>query len=294
MEIISSKMCDFCLGVKYTINKTLKILESSNDKIYCLGQIVHNEWIINKLETHGMIMVNSIDDVPNNAKLIIRAHGEPKETINIAKSKNIDLIDLTCGKIKVIINKIKKAKENSFIVIVGKKNHPETIGLLSYAGKNSNILETCEDISSVCKQIKEKNFRKIYVFSQTTFSSIKFDILINELKKNFGNETNIIINKSICDVTAKRQIEAQKLSKYVDKMIIVGGKNSSNTRELYETSLKYCSKSYLIQTAEDLKNKKFYETDKVGIISGTSTHKDIINGIIEYLEKIDSKELSKN
>ena len=231
-----------------------------------------------------MTIVNNIDDVPNNVRLIIRAHGEPKETINKAISKKIELINLTCGKIKVITNKIEKEKQNSFIVIVGKKNHPEKIGLLSYAGKNSNIIENYEDISSVCKQIKEKNFGKIYVVSQTTFSGTKFDILTDELKKNFGDKTNIIINKTICDATEKRQKEAQELSKYVDRMIVVGGKNSSNTRELYEIASKYCSKSYLIQTVEDLKDEKFYKTDKVGIISGTSTHKDNINEIIEYLK----------
>ena len=284
MEIICGKMCGFCSGVEYSINKAFEILKYSQDKIYCLGQIVHNEWVIHKLENYGMTIVNNIDDVPNNVRLIIRAHGEPKETINKAISKKIELINLTCGKIKVITNKIEKEKQNSFIVIVGKKNHPETIGLLSYAGKNSNIIENYEDISSVCKQIKEKNFGKIYVVSQTTFSGTKFDILTDELKKNFGDKTNIIINKTICDATEKRQKEAQELSKYVDKMIVVGGKNSSNTRELYETASKYCSKSYLIQTVEDLKDEKFYKTDKVGIISGTSTHKYNINEIIEYLK----------
>ena len=284
MEIICGKMCGFCSGVEYSINKAFEILKYSQDKIYCLGQIVHNEWVIHKLENYGMTIVNNIDDVPNNVRLIIRAHGEPKETINKAISKKIELINLTCGKIKVITNKIEKEKQNSFIVIVGKKNHPETIGLLSYAGQNSNIIENYEDISSVCKQIKEKNFGKIYVVSQTTFSGTKFDILTDELKKNFGDKTNIIINKTICDATEKRQKEAQELSKYVDKMIVVGGKNSSNTRELYEIASKYCSKSYLIQTVEDLKDEKFYKTDKVGIISGTSTHKYNINEIIEYLK----------
>ena len=284
MQIICSKQCGFCSGVNYCVNKTLELLQSNKKNIYCIGQLVHNENVIDKLENKGLVIVNSIDDVPRNSVLIIRAHGAEKSIIDTAKEKNIEVIDLTCGKIKIILNKIQKQKNKSFIVIIGKKNHPEPLGILSYIENNCDIIEDLEDIPRVCKEIHKSSLNNVYVVSQTTFSDTKFDVLTKELKKYFDDNINIVIDKTICDVTKKRQIEAINLSKSVDKMIVIGGKNSSNTKELYKIASTYCSKSYLIQTVEDLKDEKFYKTDKVGILSGTSTHKDNINEIIEYLK----------
>lgn len=285
MEIICGKFGGFCFGVNYTVNKALETLNDNAEKIYCLGQIVHNERVIGDLENKGMMTVRNIDDVPSNAKLIIRAHGEPKEVIYKAKSKNIQIIDLTCGKIKAIIHKIEKAKDNSFIIIIGKKNHPETIGTLSYAGENSVILESMEDIVKAYEQMQRTNLHSVYIVSQTTFSSLKFDELVEEIKNTFGS-VDIVIDKTICDATEKRQKEAYEIAKQVDKMIIIGGKNSSNTKELAMIASENCNASFLIQTVEDLKNIAFSTDDKVGIVAGASTPQNSIDEVIQYLHNL--------
>lgn len=286
MKVVCGKLCGFCAGVNYTINKALEIL-NTNEKIYCLGKIVHNEIVIKKLEDKGMITVDSIDDIPNNSKVIFRAHGEAKETYDKAKLKNIEIIDLTCGKIKIIRKKIEKEKDKSFILIIGKKDHPEIIGNFSYSGKNSSVIENINDISSAYEQYKKTHLKNIYIISQTTFSSQKFDELVKVIKTTFiDNNINIIIDKTICDATEKRQQEAYELSKNVDLMIIIGGKNSANTKELAKISEKNCSDYILIQNVDDLKNISFFNKNTVGVISGASTSKETVDEVVEYLKKL--------
>lgn len=281
MEIICGKLNGFCAGVNYTIKKATELLENTNETIYCLGEIIHNERVIEELENKGMITINDINEAPNNSKVIFRAHGEAKEIYEIANSKNIKIFDLTCGKIKIIRNKIEKNKDDSFIIIIGKKNHPETIGNISFTKPFGSIIETIDDINSVYEEFKLSNLKKVYIIAQTTFSSKKYDEYVNIIQDTF-KDTKIIIDKTICDATENRQTEANELSKTVDKMIIIGGKHSSNTKELAKITEKNC-KTYLIQTIEDLKDCVFNETDKIGVISGASTPLKAINEIIDYL-----------
>lgn len=286
MKVICGKLSGFCAGVNYTVNKALETLKTSDDKIYCLGEIVHNERVINDLEGSGMITVNDIGDVPNNSKVIIRAHGEAKEVLDSAKSRNIETVDLTCGKIKLIIKKIEKEKDDSYIIIIGKKNHPETLCTISYAGNNSSILENSEDIISVYDKFKETSLKKVYIVSQTTFSSLKFDNLVEEIKYVFEENVDVVVDKTICDATEKRQEETAIISKSVDKMIIIGGKNSSNTKELANIAMKNCNDTYLIQNVDDLKDILFDKDDKIGVMAGASTPRSSIDEVIAYLESI--------
>ena len=281
MEIICGKLNGVCAGVNYTIKKATELLENTNETIYCLGEIIHNERVIEELENKGMITINDINEAPNNSKVIFRAHGEAKEIYEIANSKNIKIFDLTCGKIKIIRNKIEKNKDDSFIIIIGKKNHPETIGNISFTKPFGSIIETIDDINSVYEEFKLSNLKKVYIIAQTTFSSKKYDEYVNIIQDTF-KDTKIIIDKTICDATENRQTEANELSKTVDKMIIIGGKHSSNTKELAKITEKNCE-TYLIQTIEDLKDCEFNETDKIGVISGASTPLNAINEIIDYL-----------
>ena len=283
MEIIVGKTSGFCNGVRYTVEKANEEIDNNNE-IYCLGQIVHNERVIECLESKGMKTVKSIEECPNNSKVIIRAHGELKETYDKAINKNIELIDLTCGKIKVIRNKINKKSEDHFIIIIGKKNHPETMGVQSFSGKNSYIVEDEEDINKCLKVVEKSKLKNIYIVSQTTFNSEKFDKLVDSIRNKTKKE--LLVDKTICNATSNRQEETDKLSKQVDLMIIVGGKNSSNTKELEVISTKNCGKVYLIQDYNDLKEIKIKKESKIGIMAGASTPEIVVNEIIKYLEDI--------
>jgi 4-hydroxy-3-methylbut-2-enyl diphosphate reductase len=283
MEIIVGKLGGFCFGVKNAIDSALK--EVNDDKIYCLGEIVHNEKVIQMLENKGMITVDSIDEIPNNSNVIFRSHGEAKEIYEEANLKNLKIIDLTCPKVKAIHIKVEREKEKSFIIIVGKKNHPEIIGTKSFAGKNSFVIENDDEILDCYMEYEKTNLGKVYIVSQTTFSSLKFDRLVEELELNFY-EADVIVDKTICDSTENRQKETREISKKVNKMIIIGGKHSSNTKELAKVAEENCGKVYLVQESKDLKSIEFTNNDKIGIMAGASTPKESIDEIVNFLNQI--------
>lgn len=280
MKITIGKTSGFCNGVENTVKRAENAL--GNEKVYCLGEIVHNERVIHDLEANGMITINKIEDAPNNSKVIIRAHGELKETYDKAKEKNIEILDLTCGKIKAIRVKISKKLEDHYIIIIGKKNHPESLGVLSFSGDNSNIIEDKEDINEIIDKVNNSLLNKIYIVSQTTFNSDKFDELISIIKNKTTKE--VIVDKTICDATSKRQNETRELSKIVDTMIIVGGKKSSNTKELEIIAKENCDNVILIQEKNDLNNNQIVG-EHIGIMAGASTPTIVVEEIIKELKQ---------
>ncbi len=279
MEIIIGKNSGFCNGVKYTIDKAIEEL-SKFHPIYCLGEIVHNKDVVASLEEKGMITVNDILEIPDNSKVIIRAHGESLDIYEKAKEKNLVIIDLTCGKIKIIHKDVLKHND-SFIIIIGKHDHPEVIGTKGHC-KYAYVISNENEIDGCYKEFINSKRKDIYIISQTTFNNKDFDMLLDKIKSTFHN-IDIIVNKSICNATNLRQKEVVELSKTVDKMVIIGGKNSSNTKELYNLSKDYCE-TYLIENKEDI-DFRFNESDKVGIMAGASTSNDIVLEVIEEIKK---------
>ena len=280
MEIIVGKYAGFCSGVANTVSKAEE--EVKKGKIYCLGELVHNGQVINSLEKKGMITVDNIEDVPNNSRIIFRAHGEPKTTYTRAEEKGLEVVDLTCGKVKSIHNKVQKYSDKAFIIIIGKKKHPEVIGTKGFAGENSFVVENEDDILDAYMEYEKTNLGLVYIVAQTTFSSKIFDVLAEEIKKNFC-EADCVIDKTICMATEQRQGETKELAKIVDKMIIIGGKNSSNTKELAKLAEEKCKNVYLIETVDELTNAKFSKEDKVGIMAGASTPQKSIEEVSNFL-----------
>ena len=128
MEIVIGKLAGFCFGVNHAVEEANKLLDNETG-IYCLGEIVHNKQVVEKLENKGMKTVNSLDEIPDGSTVIFRAHGEAESVYKMAERKNLKVVDLTCGKVKAIHIKVQRNKEDSFILIVGKKSHPEVIGI---------------------------------------------------------------------------------------------------------------------------------------------------------------------
>ena len=283
MEVIVGKYAGFCAGVKNAVEKTEEAV-IKNPGIYCLGEVVHNKQVIENLEDKGLKIVYSIDDVPDNSKMIIRAHGEREEIYKIAKDRGIEIIDTTCGGVKSIHNKVKNASKDNFVIIIGEKNHPEVIGTSGFAGKNYYVVEEESDILASYIEYEKTNLGKVYVCSQTTFSSKKFDYLAKEIEHNFY-EADVVIDKTICNATETRQNDCRNLSKQVEAMIVIGGQNSANTKKLVEIAKENLEKVYWIQIKDDLKDKDFNGINKIGIMAGASTPSYIIEEVKNYLEK---------
>ena len=282
MEVILGKTAGFCYGVERAVNGCIKTLNEFKD-VYCLGEIVHNRQVNLDLKQKGIKFIENIEQAPNNSKVIIRAHGINKEIYEIAKNKNIELFDYTCPNVIKVHNIAKSyAKEGYYILLTcSKKNHPEIIGTKSFCGENYVLIENQNDLEDALKSIKNNKIKKAVLISQTTFGIKRFKEIQDILAENLPEECEFKVENTICYATNARQEETEKISKKVDKMIIIGGKNSSNTQKLYDIALQNCSNSICIETKDDIKNEDLININKIGVMAGASTPKNVINSIIE-------------
>ena len=284
MEVVVGKLAGFCGGVINSIKKSESILDELGST-YCLGELVHNKQVVDKLEDKGLKVVNLLDEIEDNERVIIRAHGVPKEVYEEATRRNIQLSDLTCPKVLKIHDEAKRLKdEGYFIVLIAQEVHPEAIGTISFCGKDSIILERVEQLNDVVEVIRNSNKKKVAVISQTTFSVAKFEELVSELKVRLS-EYDLLVNNTICTATELRQKETAEIAQNVDAMIIIGGKNSSNTKKLYEIAIKNCQNSFIIEVLDDLK-EDMSKYSKVGVMAGASTPNESISEVVEYLENM--------
>ena len=284
MEYIVGKTAGFCYGVKNAVEKSEKALENEKP-IYCLGEIVHNKNVFKDLENKGIIFIDDLKQNLEKRKTIIRAHGIAKEVYTQADKMGIDLIDLTCPKVLKIHKIVSEYNEKEYyIFLVGSKKHPEIIGTASFCGDDVSIIENTDDINISIDNFKKSNRKKLAIVVQTTFSLQKFIEITESIKKKFENFENIEVVNTICNATKIRQEETEELSKKVDCMIIVGGKNSSNTKKLYEISKKNCNNTICVEEVNEIDKGALKQGNIVGIMAGASTPQCSINSVIELVK----------
>jgi 4-hydroxy-3-methylbut-2-enyl diphosphate reductase len=301
MNIIVAKHAGFCSGVKRAIETTEET--ALNDKAYVYGQLVHNERVIEDLEKKGIKFVEDIDDIPENAVTVLRAHGEPGITYQKLKQKNISgekLKDATCPLVKLVHSAAIKLKNNGYeVVIFGKKNHPESIGTSCYIrGKDTFIAENPDDASDVIDYINKNNFGKVAIISQTTMSVKGYNKLVQNINKSFNNKFEqlplnlkdlskpFVFVDTICNPTKQRQADTEEIAKKADVMIVIGGKNSSNSKELVVKCKELNVETYFIQSAEELKKEWFTDKEYIGVTAGASTPDITINEVIGKIKNI--------
>lgn len=276
MRIIVGKESGFCFGVKRAVDGVKEDVKNL-DKLYCLGEIVHNEGVVSELENLGVKFVESLDEIENGANVAIRAHGVDEKTYKLAESKNLIVKDYTCPKVAQIHMKIKEKSEAGYtIILIGKKTHPETIGSAGYA-KNIYVIETIDEIESL------PELTHVFSIVQTTFSMSKYLEIEKALKEKYSD---IECLNTICASTKNRQEECANIAKEADFMIVVGGKNSSNTKKLYEVACANCENCIIIQDECDKKIEDCKNYDIIGIMSGASTPIETVQKIVEKINSL--------
>lgn len=275
MKIEIDKHSGFCFGVVYAIEKAENELKTDN-KLYCLGDIVHNSMEVQRLEKKGLVTINHEQFKKlRNAKVLIRAHGEPPETYKIALENNIQLVDASCPIVLRLQNRIKNGydetvKKDGQIVIFGKKGHAEVNGLVGQANNQAIVISGMEDLGKIDYS------KPINIFSQTTKSLQKYYEIIEEIKKratdfNPQSEIDFISNDTICRQVSNRYEELENFSKQKDIVIFVSGKKSSNGKVLFQVCKKANERTYFVANTEEVDLKWFNEADNVGICGATST-----------------------
>jgi len=277
-----AKFAGFCYGVKRAVETAKKLKEENPDKnIYILGELIHNTDVINELESLG---IKTIYEVPEKGEgiCIVRSHGEAPEIFEKIKNAGFELVDLTCPDVKKVQQKaIELAKEDYFVIIVGKPNHPEVMAIKANAelySKNVVVATTIAELEPFKEQIK--SHKKVGVVVQTTQMVSSLNLVVNYLN-TIAKE--VLIHNTICQSTAMRQKEAKELAKESDLMVVVGSKKSANTTHLAEI-LKDCTKTIHIENDDELKEDLFKQVNNIGITAGASTPQIIIDKVIQKIK----------
>ncbi len=281
MKIEISKFNGFCSGVKAAVEKADKTLNEEK-RLYSYGEIIHNKDVVNRLEKKGMVVV---DDIPgnNDAQLLIRAHGVGKHVLERLRENNIEVIDATCVKVKKIHKIVEEYKNKGYdIIITGDKNHPEVLGILGWCGNDAAVIESPEELL----ELKLDSHKKYCMVSQTTFNTDTFRKIENSINAN--NIQNIEVYNTICDATRKRQEACVELASRSDVMLIIGGKNSSNTKKLYELSREVCPNTFLIENYKEIPYNYIDKNTIVGVSAGASAPDWIIEEVINMLENLNN------
>lgn len=282
MEIVLGKTAGFCYGVRNAVQKAEEKLKKHKN-VSCLGELVHNGQVIRKLEKLGLKIVERVED--SNNKVIIRAHGIAKEIYHKAKKLDIEVFDFTCPNV-LKIHKIadEHASKGYYIFLIGGKNHPESLGTISFCGKDSYLIETKEEIDEAIKAFKDSNIKKLLIIVQTTFSLEKFNSYVRQIKEKIDDDVELQVKNTICNATKIRQEETCEISKKVQCMIIIGGKNSSNTKKLYDIARENCENTMIVETKDELDVSTVKKFEKVGIMAGASTPDNSIDDVIKAIE----------
>lgn len=274
MKIELAKDYGFCFGVKQAIKKAEKIRDAAT-----IGPLIHNNEEINRLNVNFNVKtLENIHELKDEKKAIIRTHGITKQDLQELKQKDIEIYDATCPFVKKPQNICETvSKEGYEVVIFGDENHPEVKGVKSYVSTKSYVILDEKELDNV------KLPNKIALVSQTTKKVQKFMQIANYLMLRVKE---VRVFNTICDATFKNQEAIEELSKRSDVVIVVGGKNSSNTKQLFLIAKNNCEDSYLIENEKELKKEWFEGKKYCGVSAGASTPDWIINKVIEKIEKI--------
>ncbi|MHB1453672.1 MAG: bifunctional 4-hydroxy-3-methylbut-2-enyl diphosphate reductase/30S ribosomal protein S1 [Saccharofermentanales bacterium] len=285
MRIEVAKTSGFCFGVDNAVRKAYEIISRPEDnaarKKYMLGKLIHNAEVTDDLTTRGFILVNGADELEDSSIVLVRAHGiSPQDRIAI-EGKHAEIIDCTCPFVTKIHVIIKDAYEKGRqIILVGSKDHPEIVGINGEC-KNTAIIITGEDDPEIDRISDIPSI----IASQTTFSIAKYDKICELLNKKIAN---LQIFDTICNTTEKRQKEAEELAERSDVMIVIGDRESSNTKRLYELCLLKCRKTYMVEKLSDLDGlfmEGIPDDIRVGIVAGASTPKKNIGEVINKMSE---------
>lgn len=276
----------FCFGVVTAINKAEEEL-AKGETLYCLGDIIHNSREVERLKTMGLITINREEFKQlRNAKVLLRAHGEPPETYMIARENNIEIIDATCPVVLRLQKRIKQeflqdaANDEKQIVIYGKNGHAEVLGLVGQTDGKAIVIEKAEEVKKL-----DLN-KSIRLFSQTTKSLDEFQEIVAYIKQNISPEATFEYYDTICRQVANRMPKLREFAATHDLIFFVSGKKSSNGKMLFEECLKVNANSHLIDNEKEIDPSLLQNVQSIGVCGATSTPKWLMEKIYNHIQSL--------
>ncbi|HBV89220.1 MAG TPA: bifunctional 4-hydroxy-3-methylbut-2-enyl diphosphate reductase/30S ribosomal protein S1 [Desulfosporosinus sp.] len=280
MKVKRAAKAGFCFGVKRALDMAERTSETSH--AVSLGPLIHNQQVVKRLAERGIQVVEDLDELTSQQALIIRSHGVAPKVYQGAENKGIQVVDATCPFVqKAQRLAAESAKKGQQVIVMGDKHHPEVQGILGWAGEQAIPIQTVEE----AKQLPF--YPHLAVLAQTTQLAENFAGIVNELK---SHTDNLIVHNTICNATAERQKVARELAETVDVMVVVGGRNSANTRKLASICAER-TKTYLIETADELESVWFKEANSAGLTAGASTPDWIIEEVFNKMTEMNEQEM---
>ena len=283
MKIILAKTAGFCFGVNRAVNMVYDLIEKG-EKVCTLGPIIHNPQMVAELEQKGVKTVENVTDVSPGETLVIRSHGVGEDVYLAAKTGGVKLADATCPFVAKIHEIVKEHSEKGeTILIAGDPNHQEVIGITGHIKGKYFVFKNLEELENIIKNNPDLQKNAVCVVSQTTFNQENYKNANIFVKKVC---TNANIFDTICNATSARQKETAALARECDAMLVIGGRHSSNTGKLFDVSAAIRPKTFLVETAKEIKPEWFYGCEKVGVVAGASTPAGIIKEAIKTMSEI--------
>ncbi len=267
-----------------TSGENEKTAKRDSVRIFSMGPLIHNERVTGELEKKGIRIIHSLEEVCAGDRVIIRSHGEGRTLYEAAAKKGIELVDATCPFVARIHKLVYDTEKQ--VVIVGDRNHPEVMGIYGWCKKPAIIVSSYGEAALVEED-------DLFVVTQTTIR----EELLDEVVRAFeDNGKKITVNNTICNATSKRQESCEELAKISDLMVVIGGRNSSNTKKLFEISKKYCPNTFFVENIEDLPLKQLQKCNRIGIAAGASTPECTIKEVIASMSDValEKNELNMN
>ena len=290
LKITVDPKSGFCFGVVYAIEMAENILKKDN-KLYCLGDIVHNNKEVDRLNNLGLEIIDHkrLNEL-NNCKVLIRAHGEPPSTYEIALKNNIELLDASCPVVLKLQHQIKEGYEtikkiDGQVIIYGKEGHAEVTGLVGQTNGEAIIVTTKEDILKI-------DFEKpIYIYSQTTKSPKAFQDIVNEIKKELialGKDVDLkfVVHDTLCRQVSGREPQLKAFASENDVIVFVSGTKSSNGKMLFLSCKEQNKQSYFVSDTKEIDENWFKNSNSVGICGATSTPRWLMDEVADHIKQI--------
>jgi 4-hydroxy-3-methylbut-2-enyl diphosphate reductase len=277
----------FCAGVVRAIEIVNTVLQLLPPPIYVRKEIVHNRFVVEHFKQRGVIFVNELDEVPDGATVIFSAHGVSPAVREMARKKNLRVIDATCPLVtKVHLEAIKFTQEGYSIILIGHEGHEEVEGTIGEAPHCTYLVQSVEDV----ERLQVPDPEKVAYLTQTTLSVDDTAEIVAALKRKFpkivGPRTD-----DICYATQNRQNAVKALAKQVDVILVIGSQNSSNSQRLKEVAISKGCPAYLIDGAEHIQTEWLIDAESVGVTSGASAPEILVKQVIQRLQELGATEV---
>lgn len=282
MQLSVAEPHGMCTGVARALEIAHRTLdEHPGEILWCFHELVHNEHVVAELQRRGAIFVNAIEAIPQGARVLFSAHGVSPSVREAAAARALEIVDATCPFVaKVHAEARRYAAENYAIALVGHKGHDEVVGIVGEAPQQINVIENASDVEALRERL---GATRLMILSQTTVSEAMYETRVAELKEA-GFEVAFPNALDICYATRERQQAVRELAQRVDCVLVLGSRNSSNSKRLVEVAEAEGCRAYLIASLEELEQVDITGVQRLGLTSGASTPESLLNELSQRLK----------